>query len=293
MTTTPATARATVAPVRLPARGLRQDLRAAKMVCQRELIRYSRDRARMVSALVQPVLWLFVLGTGLSPVISRGAAAGGVDFRTFLFPGVLAMSLLFTAAFSGVSIVWDREFGFLREMLVAPVRRSAIIVGKAFGGATVATIQSLVMLALAGLVHVPYSPSLLLQLAGLLFLAAFTITAFGIMLSARLRQIQTIMPMMQMVMAPMMFLSGALFPLSNLPTWLQVLTRLNPLTYAVDPMRAVVFQHLHLSEAAQHALRPGVTWGGWPVPTALEVLLLAVMSVAMLTVAILRFDHTE
>ncbi len=293
MTTTPATARATVAPVRLPARGLRQDLRAAKMVCQRELIRYSRDRARMVSALVQPVLWLFVLGTGLSPVISRGAAAGGVDFRTFLFPGVLAMSLLFTAAFSGVSIVWDREFGFLREMLVAPVRRSAIIVGKAFGGATVATIQSLVMLALAGLVHVPYSPSLLLQLAGLLFLAAFTITAFGIMLSARLRQIQTIMPMMQMVIAPMMFLSGALFPLSNLPTWLQVLTRLNPLTYAVDPMRAVVFQHLHLSEAAQHALRPGVTWGGWPVPTALEVLLLAVMSVAMLTVAILRFDHTE
>jgi ABC-2 type transport system permease protein len=149
------------------------------------------------------------------------------------------------------------------------------------------------MLALAGLVHVPYSPSLLLQLAGLLFLAAFTITAFGIMLSARLRQIQTIMPMMQMVMAPMMFLSGALFPLSNLPTWLQVLTRLNPLTYAVDPMRAVVFQHLHLSQAAQHALRPGVTWGGWPVPTALEVLLLAVMSVAMLTVAILRFDHTE
>lgn len=293
MTTTPATARAPVAPVRLPARGLRQDLRAAKMVCQRELIRYSRDRARMVSALVQPVLWLFVLGTGLSPVISRGAAAGGVDFRTFLFPGVLAMSLLFTAAFSGVSIVWDREFGFLREMLVAPVRRSAIIVGKAFGGATVATIQSLVMLALAGLVHVPYSPSLLLQLAGLLFLAAFTITAFGIMLSARLRQIQTIMPMMQMVIAPMMFLSGALFPLSNLPTWLQVLTRLNPLTYAVDPMRAVVFQHLHLSQAAQHALRPGVTWGGWPVPTALEVLLLAVMSVAMLTVAILRFDHTE
>jgi ABC-2 type transport system permease protein len=293
MTTTPATARATVAPVRLPARGLRQDLRAAKMVCQRELIRYSRDRARIVSALVQPVLWLFVLGTGLSPVISRGAAAGGVDFRTFLFPGVLAMSLLFTAAFSGVSIVWDREFGFLREMLVAPVRRSAIIVGKAFGGATVATIQSLVMLALAGLVHVPYSPSLLLQLAGLLFLAAFTITAFGIMLSARLRQIQTIMPVMQMVIAPMMFLSGALFPLSNLPTWLQVLTRLNPLTYAVDPMRAVVFQHLHLSEAAQHALRPGVTWGGWPVPTALEVLLLAVMSVAMLTVAILRFDHTE
>jgi ABC-2 type transport system permease protein len=91
----------------------------------------------------------------------------------------------------------------------------------------------------------------------------------------------------------MMFLSGALFPLANLPTWLQVLTRVNPLTYAVDPMRAVVFQHLDLSPAALHALRPGVTWGGWPVPTSLEVLLLAVMSLVMLTVAILRFDATE
>jgi len=196
-------------------------------------------------------------------------------------------------AFSGVSIVWDWEFGFLCEMLVALVRRSAIIVGKAFGGAIVATLQSLVMLALAGLVHVPYSPGLLLRLFGLLFLTAFTITAFGIMLSVRLRQIQTIMPLMQMVIAPMMFLSGALFPLGNLPTWLQVLTRINPLTYAVDPMRAVVFQHLDLSPAALHALRPGVTWGGWQVPTSLEVLLLAVMSVAMLTVAILRFDATE
>jgi ABC-2 type transport system permease protein len=293
MSTTPTTTPApvSVAPVRLPAGGLRQDLRAAKIVCQRELIRFGRDRARIVSAMVQPVLWLFVLGTGLSSVISRGT--GGVDFRTFLFPGVLAMSLLFTAAFSGVSIVWDREFGFLREMLVAPVRRSAIIVGKAFGGAIVATLQSLVMLALAGLVHVPYSPGLLLRLVGLLFLTAFTITAFGIMLSVRLRQIQTIMPLMQMVIAPMMFLSGALFPLANLPTWLQVLTRVNPLTYAVDPMRAVVFQHLHLSPAALHALRPGVTWGGWPVPTSLEVLLLAAMGVAMLTVAILRFDRTE
>ncbi|HEX6678000.1 MAG TPA: ABC transporter permease [Actinomycetes bacterium] len=291
MSTTPATAPATVAPVRVPAGGLRQDVRAAKIVCQRELIRFGRDRARIVSSMIQPVLWLFVLGTGLSSVIPRGS--GGVDFRTFLFPGVLAMSLLFTAAFSGVSIVWDREFGFLREMLVAPVRRSAIIAGKAFGGAIVATLQSLVMLALAGLVHVPYSPGLLLPLFGLLFLTAFTITAFGIMLSARLRQIQTIMPLMQMVIAPMMFLSGALFPLVNLPTWLQVLTRVNPLTYAVDPMRAVVFQHLDLSPAALHALRPGVTWGGWPVPTSLEVLLLAVMSVVMLTVAILRFDATE
>src|SRR4029453_9559363 len=122
--TTPAAPPAAVAPVRVPARGLRQDLRAVKIVWQRELIRFSRDRARMFSALVQPVLWLFVLGAGLSRVVAPG---GGVDFRTFLFPGVLAVSLLFTAAFSGVSVVWDREFGFLREMLVAPISRGGIL----------------------------------------------------------------------------------------------------------------------------------------------------------------------
>ena len=127
--------------------GLRQDLRGVKVVWQRELIRFRQDRLRAVAALVQPVLFLFVLGTGLSSLTS--GSTGGVDLKTFMFPGVLATSVLFTATFSAASIVWDREFGFLREMLVAPIRRGSILVGKAFGGATVATGQSLIILALA------------------------------------------------------------------------------------------------------------------------------------------------
>jgi ABC-2 type transport system permease protein len=127
---------APVARVHVPARSLRGDLRAVKIVWQRELIRFSRDRMRIITSLLQPLLFLFVLGSGLSRLASPGTH--GVDLRTFVYPGVLAMAVMFTAIFSAASIVWDREFGFLREMLVAPVRRGSIVLGKCFGGATVA-----------------------------------------------------------------------------------------------------------------------------------------------------------
>src|SRR5262249_42185656 len=154
---------------------LRHEARATFVVWQRELIRFSKDRARIVSTLAQPLLFLFVLGAGLSSIVHTGN--GSVDFKTFLFPGVLAPSVLFTRSFSGISMVWDREFGFLREMLVAPVSTAAILTGKCLGGATVATLQSLVLLAVAGLVGVPYAPVMMLALVGLMFLMAFMITA--------------------------------------------------------------------------------------------------------------------
>src|SRR5204863_780602 len=128
-------------------RSIRHELRAVKIVWQRELIRFFQDRSRIISSLLQPILYLFVLGTGLSTLASRGT--GGLSLRTFMFPGVLALATMFTAIFSAGSIVWDREFGFLREMLVAPVRRSSIVLGKCIGGATVATFQGIIVLALA------------------------------------------------------------------------------------------------------------------------------------------------
>jgi len=173
--------------VAIPASGLRQDLRAISIVWRREIIRFKSDRLRAVTSLVQPVLFLFVLGTGLSSLASRGMPPG-VDFRTFIYPGVLSMSVLFTAIFSAASIVWDREFGFLREMLVAPVSRSAIVIGKCLGGATVSTFRGIVILALAGLAHVPYDPILILTVIGELLLLSFTLTAFGVMMAARITQ---------------------------------------------------------------------------------------------------------
>ena len=279
-----------VADVRVPATGLRHQVRAAAVVWQREMIRFGRDRSRIVSSLVQPVLFLFVLGTGLSSLI---ASNGDVDFRTFLFPGVLATSVLFTAAFSGISMVWDREFGFLREMLVAPVSTVAILTGKCLGGATVATLQSLIILALAGLVGVPYNLVMMVELVGLLFLMAFMICALGLFLSARVKQVQSAMPLVQLTITPLMFLSGSLFPLSNLPGWLHVATTLNPMTYAVEPIRSVVFDHLDLTPAAQATFNPGITWAGWQVPVPVQIAIVVGTCLVLLGLAVARFARTE
>jgi ABC-2 type transport system permease protein len=262
-----------------------------KVVWQREMIRFVRDRGRLVSGLAQPLLLLFVLGTGLSGLVRAGT--GGVDFTTFLFPGIVATSTLFTAIFAGVSIVWDREFGFLREMLVAPVPRTAILIGKCLGGATVATGQAAVLLALAGLVGVPYDPVMIVTLVALLFLTALALTAFGLMISARIKRFQAVMPIMQLVLTPMMFLSGSMFPLAGLPGWLTVLTRVNPLTYAVEPMRHTVFDQLDLDAATRQVLDPGITWGDWLVPVWLQVLVVAVLGLTMLGVAAAQFRRPD
>jgi ABC-2 type transport system permease protein len=274
--------------VRVPERSFRSELRAIKIVWRRELIRFRADRMRMVTSLVQPLLFLFVLGSGLQQLSS--ARTGGVDLKTFIYPGVLCIAVMFTAMFSAASIVWDREFGFLREMLVAPVRRSSIVIGKTLGGATVASFQGVILIALAGAVDVPYDPALLLGIFGLQLILAFSITAFGVMVAARIKQMQSFMGLMQMVVMPMFFISGALFPVTNLPGWLAFLNRLDPLTYAVDPMRRLVFSHLDVSAATRHALTPGVTWWGWHVPVLLEVAMVLLLGLALLGVAIWEFS---
>jgi ABC-2 type transport system permease protein len=275
----------------VPARSVGSELRAIRAVWRRELIRFSRDRLRIVTSLVQPFLFLFVLGTGLSSLVS--ASTDGINFKTFIYPGVLCMAVMFTAMFSAASIVWDREFGFLREMMVAPVRRSSIVLGKCCGGATVAAFQGVIVLAIAGLVEVPYSLGLMAELFALMVLLAFAITAFGMMAAARISQMQSFMALMQMAIMPMFFLSGALFPVNKLPPWLAVLNRLDPLTYAVDPMRRAVFAHLDIAPLARHALAPGVTWWGWHVPGLLEAAMVAIIGLVMLAIAIAEFSSVE
>ncbi|HLI60409.1 MAG TPA: ABC transporter permease [Solirubrobacteraceae bacterium] len=287
----PPASRAPVVRVRVPQRTLGSELRAIKIVWRREIIRYFADRLRILTTLVQPLLFLFVLGSGLQQLSSAGTH--GVDLKTFIYPGILAISVLFTAMFSAASIVWDREFGFLREMMVAPVRRSSIVIGKCIGGATVAGVQGVIVLCLAGLVHVPYDPLMILEILGLQLLLAFSVTAFGVMLAVRINQMQSFMGIMQMVVTPMFFISGALFPASGLPAWLTVLNRIDPLTYAVDPMRRIVFDHLNLNPLARAALDPGVHWWSFRVPTLLETAVVLVLGLGMLGVAIWEFSATE
>jgi ABC-2 type transport system permease protein len=280
-----------IAAVVVPRRAVALDVRAVKIVVQRDLIRTYQDKTRFVSALVQPVLFLFVLGSGLSSLTS--GSTGPIDLRTFMYPGILATSTLFTAMFSAMSIVWDREFGFLREMLVAPVRRSSIILGKALGGATVATIQGLLVLGLGLLVDVPLGPGLVVTLLAEVFLLSFTLTAFGLAIVARITQVQTVMGLMQVLLLPLSFLSGALYPLSGLPSWLGLLVRLNPLTYAVHPVRSAVFGHLTLPAEVRTRLNPPITWFGWDVPTSLQLLLVAALGLVLMGVAVKQFQKVE
>jgi ABC-2 type transport system permease protein len=291
MSSAVAGAPAEVIRVRVPPRSVRSELRALKIVWKRELIRFWADRMRIFTSLAQPLLFLFVLGSGLQQLSSAGTH--GVSLRTFIYPGVLCIAVMFTAMFSAASIVWDREFGFLREMMVAPVRRSSIVIGKCLGGATVASFQGIILICLAGAVHVPYDPALILGIFCLQLLLAFSITAFGVMVAARIKQMQSFMGLMQMVVMPMFFISGALFPVSGLPAWLGVLNRIDPLTYAVDPMRRLVFNHLDISPAARHALDPGVSWWGWHVPALLEAGVVVILGLIMLTIAIWEFSATE
>jgi ABC-2 type transport system permease protein len=277
--------------VRVPPRSWRSELRAMRIVWRRELIRFRNDRIRIVTALVQPLLFLFVLGTGLEQLSS--ASTHGVELKTFIYPGILCIAVMFTAMFSAASLVWDREFGFMREMMVAPIRRSSIIIGKCLGGATVASLQGVILLCLAWAVHVPYSVTLILGVLALQLLLAFSITAFGLMVAARIKQMQAFMGVMQMVIMPMFFISGALFPVAGLPAWLAFLNRIDPLTYAVDPMRRLVFNHLDISDAARSALDPGVTWWGWHVPALLEAAVVLFLGLVMLGIAIWEFNATE
>jgi ABC-2 type transport system permease protein len=277
--------------VHVPERSFASELRATRIVWRRELTRFKADRIRIVTALMQPVLFLFVLGSGLQSL--AGAGTHGVNVKTFLYPGILCMTVLFTALFSAASIVWDREFGFLREMMVAPVRRSSIVIGKCLGGATVASLQGVIMIALAPLVGVPYQVPMILGIFGLQLLLAYMITAFGVMIAVRIKQMQSFMGITQMIVMPMFFLSGALFPVSGLPRWLEVLNRLDPLTYAVDPMKKLVFNNIDISAAARATLSPGVTWFGWRVPTWLEVGVVAMLGLVMTGIAIWEFSSTE
>ncbi|HEU4973847.1 MAG TPA: ABC transporter permease [Baekduia sp.] len=282
---------ADVVAVRVPRRSWRSEARAVQAVWRREMIRFLSDRMQMAMWLVQPLLFLFVLGSGLQRL--SAASTHGVDLKTFVFPGVLCMAAMFTGIFSAASIVWDRELGFLREFLVAPVSRSSILIGKCLGGATTAVSQGAILLALAGLVGVPYDPALIAGVFGLLVLISFTVTAFGVLVAVRIKRPQTFTYVMQMVVMPLFFVSGAFFPVSGLATWLGALNRIDPLTYAVDPMRRLVFDHLQVSEDARRTLDPGVTWAGWHLPPWFEAAMVLVIGLAVLALAIRHFARTE
>jgi len=269
---------------------LRDEARTTGMVWLRELIRFERTRTRILSGLIQPILFLIVLGYGMAGLVG---STGGFDFKKFMFPGIMAMSVVTTAIFSGMSIVWDREFGFLREMLVAPTSRASLALGKTAGGATVAAVQGTIMLVLAPLIGVHLTAVLVAEIIGLELLMAVALTAFGVFVATHIERMEGFQVVMQMLLFPMIFLSGALFPLNALPGWLSVLTRINPLTYAVAPLRQVVFAAQHMPPAARKRFPSSVEVFGHTLSIGSEIAIVVVFAAIFIALAIRGFSRTE
>jgi ABC-2 type transport system permease protein len=209
----------------------------------RQLKRYFRSKTRIVGSLIQPLLFLVALGFGFGPIYAK---AGGGNYIQFLAPGIVAMSILFTSTFSGVEVLWDKQFGFLKEILVAPVSRLHIMIGKTFGSATVAVIQGAVVFSVSLIFGFRPTNLVLLPLA-LVYMGfiAIIFTALGTAIASLLDDTQGFQLIMSFLIMPIFFLSGALFPMQGLPKAVEVIASANPLTYGVDGLRGVLINGAH------------------------------------------------
>jgi len=252
---------------------VRHTVRAVGIVARRELIRLRRMPGRVISGFAQPLLYLLVLGAGLANLVGHGGI-NGATYQQFIFPGVIAMSVIASSLFAAIAIVWDREFGFMREMLVAPVSRAVLVGGKAAGGIAVAVTQGFVLVVLAPLVDVHLSVAKVVELLGALLLLAYAMTAIGILLASRMKRLESFQMVMALALQPMVFLSGAIFPLERLPGWFAALCALNPAAYGVDLARRALL-------GSDFAL----TIGDHVVPIWADVTILLVVGSALLVAA--------
>lgn len=209
----------------------------------RDLKKFLREKSRLWGGIARPVLWLLILGSSLKPVVSGGSLGrGNLDYTHYIFPGVVALTLVFAALQSATSIIWDREFGFLKEVMAAPVPRLSILIGKALGGATQATLQGLITLAFAPIIGLWLNPLELLELLGMMFLVAFSLTALGVFIASRMTSFEGFGTISNFVVMPMYFLSGAIYPTASAPVWIKPLIVINPLSYGVDALRQITIQ---------------------------------------------------
>ena len=244
-------------------------------IWQRELIRFFRERARAVTSFVQPLLYLLVFGSGLATVVDQEAIAG-VNFRVFLLPGVIVMTTLFTSMFSGMSIVWDREFGFLKEILVSPVSRPAVIAGKVAGGATTAAMQGLAILIFSPIIGLDLNIVNSLQVVPALIVFALAVNLLGVAIASRTQTMQAFFVIQNFVMLPMLFLSGSIYPLRGAPLWLRIGAAFDPATYAVDAIRASLvpaYSHVRL-------------WEGFSLNYGLDLAVISVLAVGLFVFAV-------
>jgi ABC-2 type transport system permease protein len=247
------------------------DLEAILMLSQRDLTRFLRERAQLYGSLARTVVWLFILGAGLRGVV---AVPAGVSYLAYVFPGMLAMAVIFASLQSAIGVIFDREFGFLKEILVAPVPRTSIVLGKALAGAVIATVQGTLVFVFAPISGVPLSVLSVLGCVAVMLLTGLGLTAAGLAVAARMTSFEGFGTVNNFVVLPLYFASGAQFPLELAPEWLRVVALFNPLTYSVDLLR-------------------GLLLGIWTFPPAVDVLVLTGFAIGALATATVMFTRQE
>jgi ABC-2 type transport system permease protein len=211
------------------------EVEAVYRIWLRELIRYYRDKARIASSFVQPLLFLVIFGGGFGFV-----KLGDLNYQTFLFPGIVAMSLVAISISAGISVIWDREFGFLKEILVAPISRTSIFIGKALGGCTTALFQGTIILSLSFLIGIPLTINVFLMSILTMLIVSLGIVSSGLIIASVVETFESFGVIMNFIIFPLIFLSGGLFPLKEAPEWLKIISYFDPLTYGVESLRSII-----------------------------------------------------
>jgi ABC-2 type transport system permease protein len=231
-------------------------MKAVYILWLRQLKRYFRSKSRIIGSLGQPILFLVALGFGFGPIYAK---AGGGNYIQFLAPGIIAMSTLFTATFMGIELIWDKEFGFLKETLVAPVSRMKIMIGRTLGGATVAVLQGLIVLVIS--LPIGFRPNWMALPLAILFLILIAVifTAFGTAIAAKMEDMHGFQLIVNFLLMPLFFLSGAIFPINGVPNAIKIIVMINPLTHGVDGLRAALTGTVGMGIAVDLAILTGVT----------------------------------
>lgn len=222
---------------------MRSDLNAIYVIVAREFIKFVRERGRLISTLARPLIWLFLVGGGMSRMVAPDM---GVPYMQFIFPGIIGMTILFSSIFSSISIIWDKEFGFMKEMLAAPVSRFSIVVGKALSGTAVSTIQAAMILLFFPLIGLKLGLMQIIFILCISMILAFCLSALGILIATFYENFESFSVIMNFIVMPMFFLSGAMYPVKLLPPVLGAFTKINPLTYGIDALKYMVLPEKRL-----------------------------------------------
>jgi len=258
--------------------------RGVWVVAYRELLRFVQERSRLFSSFVMPLIFLVIFGAGFGELV--GSMTPGVDYIQFMYPGILAMTVLMSSLMSGISIVWDREFGFLKEILVSPLGRGGIILGKAVGGAVVAVLQAFVMLILAPILGVSLSFTMVVELMLLIVIVSISLSGLGLLVASRMQSQQGFQVVIQLIIMPLIFLAGIFYPVNNVPVWMEVISKVNPLTYGVDAIRQVFL-------GSEGAATIGVTVFGHTMTILEDILVVAAFGAILLVLSVWSFSRQE